>query len=235
MQAIFFDVDDTLYDQLRPFKQAFEKHFDFNDVPLEPLYTTSRKLSDEVFHLVENGQMDIQEMHVYRIKQALAYFDKDISYKEAVMFQKDYENFQEAITPFPDVIDLLELCCQNKVAMGIITNGPLVHQKRKIEQLGIINWIPIENIIISSEVNVAKPDTRIFRLAESKVQSTNEQIYYVGDSFKNDIIGAKKAGWKTIWYNHRHHKKLPNTVNSDYTITSKNKLFEISRKIVLGT
>ncbi|MCF1618843.1 HAD family hydrolase [Tetragenococcus koreensis] len=232
MQAIFFDVDDTLYDQLRPFARAFEKHFNFSNIPLETLYTTSRKLSDEVFQLVENGQMDMQEMHVYRIKHALAYFGKKISNKEAVKFQRDYQFFQEEITLLPDVIDALNFCSQNEVTMGIITNGPLAHQKRKIKQLGVRNWIPKENIIISSEVGLAKPDVRIFHLAESKIQSANDQVYYVGDSFQNDIIGARNAGWKAIWCNRRYHKKPLDTVKPDYVITGKTELFETVREIV---
>jgi len=231
MQAIFFDVDDTLYDQLRPFARAFEKNFNFKDISLEILYNASRKLSDEVFQLVENGDMDIQDMHVYRIKQALAHFGKKISYKEAAMFQKDYEFFQKDIVLLPDIIDVLNFCFQNKITMGIITNGPLDHQKRKIKQLGIESWIPSKNIIISSEVGLAKPDVRVFRLAETKVQTDNGNLFYVGDSFQNDIIGAKKAGWKAIWCNRRCHRKNYHTIEPDYVISGKDKLLKIIQKL----
>lgn len=231
MQAVFFDVDDTLYDQLRPFAKAFEKNFNFNDVSLEALYITSRKLSDEVFHLTENQQMDKQDMHIYRIKQALTYFGKNISYQQALSFQKDYENYQKEITLFPDIVRVFNICVANKIQMGVITNGPSEHQKGKIQQLGIQNWIPDKNIIISSEVGIAKPDIQIFHLAEARIHLKKESIYYVGDSFKNDMIGAKNAGWKVIWCNHRFHKKIPNTVEPDY-IVEKN-LFETFRKIIM--
>lgn len=230
MQAIFFDVDDTLYDQLRPFARAFKRHFNFSDISLEALYIASRKLSDEVFYLTENGQMDKQEMHVYRIKQALKYFGKNISHQKAVMFQRDYEAYQKEITLFPNIVSVFNFCLKKKIQMGIITNGPLNHQKRKIEQLGISNWIPNKNIIISSEVNIAKPDVQIFHLAETKVQLVKESIYYVGDSFQNDVIGAKNAGWKAIWFNHRSHKKVPNTIEPDY-IVGKDNLLEVIYKI----
>ncbi|MDN5811209.1 MAG: HAD family hydrolase, partial [Tetragenococcus koreensis] len=188
MQAVFFDVDDTLYDQLRPFAKAFEKNFNFNDVPLEALYITSRKLSDEVFHLTENQQMDKRDMHIYRIKQALTYFGKNISYQQALSFQKDYETYQKEITLFPDIVRVFNICVANKIQMGVITNGPSEHQKGKIQQLGIQNWIPDKNIIISSEVGIAKPDIQIFHLAETRIHLKKESIYYVGDSFQNDMI-----------------------------------------------
>ena len=34
MINLIFDIDDTLYDQLKPFKDAFEKVFsEYNDIP----------------------------------------------------------------------------------------------------------------------------------------------------------------------------------------------------------
>ncbi len=232
MQAIFFDVDDTLYDQLTPFARSFEKHFNFYDIPLEALYTTSRKLSDEVFHLTENGQMNTQDMYVYRIKQALAYFGKQISYEKAAMFQKDYQEFQREIKLIPEVEDVLSFCVEKQITMGIITNGPFAHQERKIKQLKVDQWIPANHIFISSKVGYAKPDVNIFRLAETTLGLTDKHIYYVGDSFQNDIIGAKNADWKAVWYNRRSHKKIPNTVEPDY-IADKNTLFEVIHKIEL--
>lgn len=233
MKAIFFDVDDTLYDQLCPFKQAFEKNFIFNDIPVESLYITSRKLSDEVFHLSESGQMDLQTMHIYRIKKALALFNKEISDKEAIAFQKDYQKFQGEIELFSDVVDTLNFCFEQEIVMGIITNGPMEHQKRKIQQLEIEKWIPKENIFISSEVELAKPDIRIFHLVETKLHLDKRQIYYVGDSFRNDIIGAKSAGWKAIWSNRRNHEKILGPIDADYIVTNQNKLLKIVHEIIL--
>lgn len=91
MTAIIFDIDDTLYDQLAPFKRAFEKHFYSPDIPVEELFKLSRMYSDEVFEESENGTMTHTEMHIYRIRRALEHFDQSITDQQARTFQLDYQ------------------------------------------------------------------------------------------------------------------------------------------------
>ena len=48
-KVIFFDIDDTLYNQIEPFQKSFDKNFSFPDIDIEDVFKTSRRLSDEVF------------------------------------------------------------------------------------------------------------------------------------------------------------------------------------------
>ena len=101
------------------------------------------------------------------------------------------------------------------------------HQKNKIKQLGLERWIPRENIFISSEVGIAKPDIRIFELVQKKLNLVPNTTYYVGDSFDNDILGASNAGWNTVWSN-RKNKKNPNSnIHPTFIINEKNSLLKI--------
>lgn len=231
MKAILFDVDDTLYDQLIPFQQAFEKNFAFKNIPVEELYILSRELSDEVFHLSESGKMSIQDMHIYRIKTAMECFDKKLSDEEAISFQNDYQRFQREIQLTSDVKESLKLCLEKGITIGVITNGPKEHQRKKIKKLELEKWIPKENILISSEVGFAKPDIKIFQLAESVMNLNSKTTYYVGDSFNNDMIGAKNAGWKVVWSNRRNHQMPDNSIDIDYLLNNKRTLLEFVRKI----
>ena len=72
--------------------------------------------------------------------------------------------------------------------------------------MGLERWIPREKQIISGAVGLKKPDKAIFDLAKKQMGLSNKKLYYVGDSFENDVLGAKKAGWKTIWLNRRQHQ-----------------------------
>ena len=227
MKAIMFDVDDTLYDQVVPFKKAVEKNFLNNNVDVEKLYQMSRKLSDEVFELTESGEMSLEEMHIYRIQEACKHFGMLISIEDAINFQNDYQNNQKEIELLSDIQDSFDFLLDNNITMGIITNGPKEHQKNKIKQLGLERWIPRENIFISSEVGIAKPDIRIFELVQKKLNLVPNTTYYVGDSFDNDILGASNAGWNTVWSN-RKNKKNPNSnIHPTFIINEKNSLLKI--------
>ncbi|MCK4731091.1 MAG: HAD family hydrolase, partial [Methanophagales archaeon] len=52
---------------------------------------------------------------------------------------------------------------------------------------------------ISEAIGVNKPDQRIFEATIKDLAVEPENIFFVGDNFKNDIVGGKKCGLKTIW------------------------------------
>lgn len=111
MYSFLFDIDDTVYDQLSPFREAFAKQFArFAHIPLEELYRHSRKFSDEVFEQTERGEMSREEMHIYRITAAFKMFDIEISASAARQFQLDYEAQQQRICLLPEIADVLHYC-----------------------------------------------------------------------------------------------------------------------------
>ncbi|MCC0637118.1 MULTISPECIES: HAD family hydrolase [unclassified Clostridioides] len=204
MINLIFDVDDTLYNQLTPFYIAYDKVFSsIKNISVKDLYISSRKYSDEVFHLTESGEMPIEKMHVYRIMKAFEELGNPITEKDAQNFQDEYIYQQSQITLIPEMEQVLNFAKEKNINIGIITNGPSSHQRMKLKQLNIEKWVDEENIFISSEVGFSKPDINIFRLAEKFMGLDRANTYYIGDSYKNDVVGAKKAGWKSIWMNHR--------------------------------
>ncbi len=50
----------------------------------------------------------------------------------------------------------------------------------------------------SKELGACKPDVEFFEKLAEKLECAPEQITYVGDSYENDIVPAKKAGMSTI-------------------------------------
>ena len=101
----------------------------------------------------------------------------------------------------------------------------------KLKQLNIENWVDKSNIFISSEVGFSKPDTNIFRVAENVMNLDRENTYYVGDSYRNDVLGAKKAGWKSIWLNHRGHEVEELFYKPDFVILEHKDLISLFIKI----
>ena len=46
----------------------------------------------------------------------------------------------------------------------------------------------------------------------------------MGDNYQNDILGAKKAGWKALWINKRGQDISEESVQPDYTVTDEQEL-----------
>ncbi|HBM3485977.1 TPA: HAD family hydrolase [Listeria innocua] len=234
MINLIFDIDDTVYDQLKPFEEAFKTIFGKSDrLKIENLYIKSRFYSDEVYHKVVRGEMPKAEMHVYRITQALNDFDYQITKKEAEAFQHAYEQNQRKIELSPGIKEILTWAKKKNITMGIITNGPKDHQQHKINDLQINDWIPAEHTFISGGVGIEKPDKKIFKLVEEQIGIKSAETYYIGDSFENDVIGSKSAGWKSIWLNRRQHIQPNNAAyQPDYCIKNEQELAALLRDLL---
>jgi putative hydrolase of the HAD superfamily len=159
---LLFDIDDTLYDQLQPFRDAYQVVFDkYNfSCPVELLFAKSRYYSDQVFELVNEGKMETKEMHIYRISKAFESLGIEISRKDACSFQSYYQENQEKIVLHPQMKELLDFAVSLGVNLGIITNGPAEHQAKKVNQLSLKDWIDENNIFISGKLGISKPERR---------------------------------------------------------------------------
>lgn len=233
MYNFIFDIDDTVYDQLKPFRQAFDKNFQrYSSIPITKLYLFSRKFSDALFDKTEKGEVKLEDMQSYRIIKAFEMFDIQITQEQATKFQNDYQNFQKNIGLLEDIRKTLDYCKEQNVVLGIISNGPSEHQRSKIKQLNLERWVPKQNIFISDELKIAKPDVRIFKYVQNNLNILPESTYYIGDSYENDMIGAKKAGWKAIWSNRRNHYQTDTSWKPDYVIQKDQSLLNIVQHIL---
>ncbi len=208
INAIVFDVDDTIYDQQQPFRNAVHRVLPLvMDTDMHDLYIRFRFHSDETFCNVAKGKWSLTYMRNYRIMASL----KDLDYPavteaEALEFQKVYEEELDNIVMHEAVFETLNFLKAKKIPISIITNGPTDHQYKKIMQLKLLNWVKEGNVIISQATGFQKPDRQIFELAQKEFNLVPENTLYVGDSFENDVVGAKSAGWKSLWFNHRNRK-----------------------------
>ena len=78
-----------------------------------------------------------------------------------------------------------------------------------------------EKIIESAVVGIRKPDPRIYMLGVETLQMKPEEVVVIGDSFKKDIIPAKKIGCTAIWIkgetwtDENNDESLPDTIITD--------------------
>ncbi|MDD7565817.1 MAG: HAD family hydrolase [Streptococcus suis] len=227
MKALIFDVDDTLYDQIQPFERALERHIEVAREQIELLYLSFRRYADEVFEATAIGKMSLKDSHIYRMKHALADFGYQVSDATALAIQIDYDYFQGQIELSPVFPEIFSWCQAQGIAMGIITNGSYRHQLRKIRTMGLVNWFELEHVLISGQVGITKPNPAIFQLMEERLGMSGEDICYLGDSFENDVVGAKAANWKAIWFNHRKRVEPTAPYQADKVVTDWDELVEV--------
>ena len=232
MKKIVFDVDDTLYNLADPFITAYQEVFDNRfDIPLAELFIAYRKHGDVVFEDSQSGKISMDEMHIYRIGNAIKDFGISITDEEALTFQAKYRLEQKNIRLSEDIEKLLSDLKESGIKIGILTNGPSDHQRNKIYSLSLLRFVDEENIIVSGDYEFSKPDIRIFRVAEQKMCLEKETIWYVGDSYTSDVIGAKQAGWNCIWYNRRNQIQPDCLLKPDFVASDEESLIGLIRRL----
>jgi HAD superfamily hydrolase (TIGR01549 family) len=87
--------------------------------------------------------------------------------------------------------------------LGLVSNMMLPGKllKAKLQQANAMAYFDV--IAISSDVGFIKPHPGIFRYALSQVGLRADEVVFVGDTYRQDILGAKRVGMKTIWLNNR--------------------------------
>ncbi|MFX0114377.1 MAG: YjjG family noncanonical pyrimidine nucleotidase [Candidatus Hodarchaeota archaeon] len=97
----------------------------------------------------------------------------------------------------PGAKDILEKL-KPRYLLGIITNGYSRAQHGRIEASGLIGYLDL--VIVSDDVGHEKPDPQIFRIALSKLEISEQEALYIGDSIEHDYYGTKNAGIDFCYY-----------------------------------
>lgn len=215
---LIFDLDDTLYDLAEPFRRS---HIDlFAEILGEDcseLFRMSRVYSDEILELEKLGKIPSEDTFYHRIKRTYADVGIDMDRELADRFEEKYRYYQKHITVPEGIKVMLDDCAEAGFSMALLTNGKVKGQGNKIKALDMYRWFIEDRIFISEVTGFIKPDLEVFRYAEEKLGLKPEEIWYVGDTYEADVLGAKRAGWNVIWYNHR--KRQISTENNAADIT----------------
>ena len=230
--SLVFDIDDTLYSQMEPLLTACEYSLGSKLPDPELFYRIFGKRSAEMFLFSESGQVSIHESRIYRIENTMKDMGIPFTREQAEIFQARYKENQSHLHISTVLSSLLDECAAAGIKMGVITNGPLSHQVQKFHTLGLDKWFIQEQLIVSAGVGVAKPDVKIFRMAEEMWRLNPANTYMVGDSLENDIAGAKGAGWKTIWMNHHRYTVPEGMAQPDYIVYTEEELRKLIEEIL---
>jgi len=207
---IFFDIDATLVDHDKAAEMAasnFLQHF----AHLLP-YSQARflklwqEVSDRHNDLYFRGQVSLIEQRRNRMRELFAHAESVLSGEEAdTRFQVYLEHYESNWKLFDDVLPGLDSL--SHIPLGLISNGDLEQQVRKLKQTNLDGRF--STIVVSSEIGVSKPRPEIFLEACRRAGVSPSACAYVGDRFDVDVLASRAVGMKGVWLN-RKELPLPN-------------------------
>jgi len=212
VRAVLFDLDGTLYDRDEVVRLVAHEQFDtfrsrFATADVDALIARTLELDDHGY---------ARRADVYR--QLLSGMDVDASL--AADLESDFWDCYCRHCKQPqDTVATLEALRAAGKALGVITNGPIDWQSRKLRTLGLEQYF--DDVVISDAVGVAKPDARIFRTALDRLGVDAGSAMYVGDHPQIDIAGARGAGLAAAW------KRVPYWTMSEDDVIVLDRLSEL--------
>jgi putative hydrolase of the HAD superfamily len=105
---------------------------------------------------------------------------------------------QSGWKPFPFSQSVLAQLKNASIGVGLISNWD-ASAKIVLEETGLLPYL--DHIVVSSEVQLEKPDVRIFLRAAELAGVDPKHCLYVGDNYYDDVVGSSKAGMKPFLIN----------------------------------
>ncbi len=223
LKAVFFDIDNTLYDST----------------------TLARRARLNSIRAMIDAGLEGEEEELYeRLKQVIARFGSNYpkhydellrvlgvpwSPKIVAAGVVAYERTKFGyLMPFPGVIPtLLEL--RKRYRLGIVSNGIAVKQWEKLINLGVHHLF--ECVITSEEVGCEKPEAEIFHTAVQALGVEAEESVMVGDCPNTDVAGAKRAGMRAVLVRLRGGEEGVEAEEADAVVYDFRELPEALRRI----
>jgi putative hydrolase of the HAD superfamily len=204
-KAVFFDLDDTLFDHLYGTEQALScmlsEHTCFQGVEFTEFERVHAELL-EMYHLqMLQGKLGFEEQRLRRFKALFEHFGAALSHEAALEVARRYRTvYQQVRRPVAGSVELLKVV-KLHTQIVIVSNNMLEEQKDKLIVCGLAPYVDL--LVVSEEAGCTKPDPAIFEYALRKAGCRAEEVVMIGDSWSADIMGAQRAGIRAIWFNRR--------------------------------
>ena len=155
----------------------------------------------------ETGRFDPARRHLNLIeipsRMFTAYLYESLGIKLSITAEQIDRIFWDAAAPgtaTEGIEALLEFLYQNDIRTGVISNISYCGKALRDRINEVIPSNRFEFIIATSEYMLRKPDRRIFELALEKAELRADEVWYVGDSYECDVVGARNAGVFPVHY-----------------------------------
>jgi len=202
---LFFDLDHTLWDFERNSSESLEEifhKFSLNHLGLvssEPFIRTFQKINTALWDSFDRGLIH----HTYIRENRFQMVFHDLGIECPAHHIEIGECYLQSLPTknhlLAGAMELLQYVSARGYFIHIITNGFNDIQEKKIASSGITHFF--EHVVTFEVAKAKKPDRKIFEYALQVTGANIKESIMIGDNWTADILGAKKAGLDTIYYN----------------------------------
>ena len=247
IDAVLFDLDDTLLDWSQP-TLTWEEHLrpKVNNI-YDRLVAAGHTLPDRdtFFQRFQKQVRDTWDgaraaawalpSFAEVITHCLAGCEVDVTRVDAddLMRAFDWQPVP-GIVPFEDAVHVLQELRGNGYRLGLITNSlfPMWMRDIELQAHNLLEYLDVR--VASGDVGYLKPHPSVYEHTLKLMGTTPERAVFVGDRPVNDIAGANEVGMISVLIAPPHLDRPLEGVQPHYTITSLTELLAILQILEMG-
>ena len=209
LRAVLFDLDDTLFDHRLCAQTALSElhaaHDEFRATPFGDFERLHASFLEDLHRRVMTGEMPLEQARRERFRRLFAALGPTPeAHVIATAAERYREGYRRIRQPMSGAAALLQ-AVKRRARIGIVSNNLLEEQQDKLRHCALDGYI--DELVVSEEAGVSKPEPRIFQIALERLGCRPEQVVMIGDSWAADVVGAKAAGIRAIWFNPLGHER----------------------------
>jgi putative hydrolase of the HAD superfamily len=192
IEAVIFDIDNTLMDFMRMKRAAVDAAVDYMiDAGLD---VKKQEMVDKIFNVY--WQEGIEDQNIF--DKVLVKELGEIDYKILAAGIIGYRKAKEAnMTLYPHTRLTLSQLLKMGIGLGIVSDAPRLPVWLRIVSLGLHHYF--ENVVTFDDTLERKPSPKPFLKIIDLMGIKPENMIMVGDWAERDIVGAKNIGMITAW------------------------------------
>jgi HAD superfamily hydrolase (TIGR01509 family) len=199
--AVFFDLDNTLYDHRRAAREALAEVYRRHNVAssgtdVDEFVRLYFDINQRMWLKLATGEIDVTSLCERRFAELFVLAGAAPPADAAALGREYLDIYLTLSYPLPGAEDTLA-ALEPLLPLGLLTNGFTDIQRSKIARLGwekYFRWVAI-----AEEMGVFKPDVAIYEKICAMADLPPARVLYVGDSPVEDVITARKVGLRTVW------------------------------------
>lgn len=201
IKAAVFDLDDTLFDDYTCIEAgliAVFARYSCSKIPrINHLMTLYKAVIDQLLPEFQCGHIS---QHQFRTLRFDILFESlgIVGRPGSAAFSEYRAAYLQARTSIAGAKDLLETLQNRCIKVGILTNHLRSEQLQKLEICGLTPWI---QVLITPEDGAHKPHPKAFETVLAALNVNPAETVMIGDSWENDILGARAVGMQAVWFN----------------------------------
>ncbi len=200
IKAVYFDIDNTLYNFNDSDKRAMEAMYDYCEEHFQMDRDTAMREIKEAKAQVSEELQDRPAMHnrLLRYQRFLENNKLPLFPHTVNMAIHYWQTLLDNAEIEPGIEDLMKAVREKGCKVGIGTNMTTYVQFLKLDKLKLSEYIDF--IVTSEEADHEKPSKEFFDLVIKKAGGVPDEIVFIGDNLELDALGSSKCGMHGVLY-----------------------------------